>query len=211
MKRLITDDTVNAEFKAGRRQIAAPSKDAVVTPAAWSKARELGVVIDDGSSAGRSGSSSATSSRSKAAPKAAPASPSDAGRATKVVDASGVLVVRGNSVQLGNFTGAGPGKHIGLLDVVTGADGSPMTAGIMSFGAADSFAWSLGYDEIDLVLEGVLQIQIDGRTVEGRAGDVLYIPKGSKIVFATPHRTKVFYVTHPADWSDAGNAPRPVK
>ena len=204
MKRLITDDTVNAEFKAGRRQIAAPSKDAVVTPAAWSKARELGVVIDDGSSAGRSGSSSATSSRSKAAP-------SDAGRATKVVDASGVLVVRGNSVQLGNFTGAGPGKHIGLLDVVTGADGSPMTAGIMSFGAADSFAWSLGYDEIDLVLEGVLQIQIDGRTVEGRAGDVLYIPKGSTIVFATPNRTKVFYVTHPADWSDAGNAPRPVK
>ena len=120
-------------------------------------------------------------------------------------------LLAGLSVQLGNFTGAGPGKHIGLLDLVTGADGSPMTAGIMSFGAADSFAWSLGYDEIDLVLEGVLQIQIDGRIIEGRAGDVLYIPKGSKIVFATPHRTKVFYVTHPADWSNAGNAPRPQK
>jgi ethanolamine utilization protein EutQ len=204
MKRLITDDTVTTEFKAGRRRIEAPSKDAVVTPAAWSKARELGVVIDDGSAR------PATPSVKTAPPKATPA-PADAGRATKVVDASGVLVVRGNSVQLGNFTGAGPGKHIGLLDLVTGADGSPMTAGIMSFGAADSFAWSLGYDEIDLVLEGVLQIQIDGRTVEGRAGDVLYIPKGSKIVFATPHRTKVFYVTHPADWSNAGNAPRPQK
>ena len=204
MKRLITDDTVTTEFKAGRRRIEAPSKDAVVTPAAWSKARELGVVIDDGSAR------PATPSVKTAPPTATPA-PADAGRATKVVDASGVLVVRGNSVQLGNFTGAGPGKHIGLLDLVTGADGSPMTAGIMSFGAADSFAWSLGYDEIDLVLEGVLQIQIDGRIIEGRAGDVLYIPKGSKIVFATPHRTKVFYVTHPADWSNAGNAPRPQK
>jgi|GEM_PF-739793 len=207
MKRLITDDTVTTEFKAGRRRIGAPSKDAVVTPAAWSKARELGVIIDDGS-AHRSATPSV-----KTAPPKTKTTPTlaDAGRATKVVDASGVLVVRGQSVQLGNFTGAGPGKHIGLLDLVTGADGSPMTAGIMSFGAADSFAWSLGYDEIDLVLEGVLQIQIDGRTVEGRAGDVLYIPKGSKIVFATPHRTKVFYVTHPADWSNAGNAPRPVK
>jgi ethanolamine utilization protein EutQ len=206
MKRLITDDTVTTEFKAGRRRIAASSKDAVVTSAAWSKARELGVVIDDGSAP-----RSATPSGKTSPPKTTTPAPADAGRATKVVDASGVLVVRGNSVQLGNFTGAGPGKHIGLLDLVTSADGSPMTAGIMSFSAADSFAWSLGYDEIDLVLEGVLQIQIDGRTVEGRAGDVLYIPKGSTIVFATPHRTKVFYVTHPADWAATGNAARPQK
>ena len=65
---------------------------------------------------------------------------------------------------------------------------------------------------VDLVLEGILQISIDGRVIEGRAGDVLYIPKGSRIVFATPHRVRVFYVTYPADWTAAAAAPaRPQK
>jgi ethanolamine utilization protein EutQ len=58
----------------------------------------------------------------------------------------------------------------------------------------------------------VLQITIDGRMLEGRAGDVFYIPKGSKIRFGTPWRTRVFYVTYPADWAAAANAPaRPQK
>ena len=42
-----------------------------------------------------------------------------------------------------------------------------------------------------------------------RVGDVVSIPKGSKIVFATPSRVKVFYVTFPASW--ASLQPRPQK
>jgi ethanolamine utilization protein EutQ len=122
------------------------------------------------------------------------------------------MVVRGESVKLTRFPGAGPDRNVNLADVVTGRDGSPMTAGFMSWGKEDSFPWTLDYDEVDLVLEGVLQITIDGRMLEGRAGDVFYIPKGSKILFGTPWRTKVFYVTYPADWAAASNAPaRPQK
>ena len=128
------------------------------------------------------------------------------------MDPSGLVLVRGRSVRLGAFTGAGPDKNIGLLDLVTGSDGSPMTAGIMSWSRADSFAWSLDYDEVDLVLEGVLSIEIDGRKFEGKVGDIFYVPKGSKIVFGTPSRTRVFYVTYPANWAGAATAPaRPQK
>ena len=82
----------------------------------------------------------------------------------------------------------------------------------MSWGRDDSFPWKLDYDEIDLVLEGVLQISIDGRMLEGKAGDVFYIPKGSSITFGTPSRVRVFYVTYPADWSGAAGGPiRPQK
>ncbi len=81
----------------------------------------------------------------------------------------------------------------------------------MAWGREDSFPWSLDYDEIDLVLEGVLHIEMDGRTVEARVGDVVYIPKGSRIVFGTPHRTRVFYVTHPANWAGSGGQTRPQK
>jgi ethanolamine utilization protein EutQ len=193
VKKLISDDVVKAEAAAGRTRIHAPRSGSIITPAAYSKAHELGVTFDF----------------SEKAP--APVS-ADEGSATRVVDRSGVVVVRGHSVRLGKFAGAGPDKNVGLTDVITGRDGSPMTAGIMSFGREDSFAWKLDYDEVDLVLEGTLAITIDGRVLEGRAGDVLYIPKGSSIIFGTPGRTRVFYVTYPADWAQAANAPaRPQK
>jgi ethanolamine utilization protein EutQ len=184
MKRIITAAVIDAEVKAGRRTITAPPAETVITPDAWARATELRVELD------------------RTAPPRG-STPAEAGGCERVVDPSGVLVVRGRSVQLGAFTGAGPDRKIGLLDLVTGRDGSPMTAGIMSFGRDDSFPWRLEYDEVDLVLEGVLQITIEGRVVEGRPGDVLYIPKGSQIIFGTPNRTRVFYVTYPADWAGA--------
>jgi ethanolamine utilization protein EutQ len=188
LKRLITAEVVESEHAAGRRQIAAPRGEAIITPAAWSRASELGVTFDQSPGA-------------KAAVAAKPSAAADAGRCERIVDPSGLVVVRGKSVQLGRFDGAGPGRNVGLTDVVTGKDRSPMTAGFMSWSKADSFPWTLDYDEMDCVLEGVLQIGIDGRVLEGRPGDVLYIPKGSKVIFGTPSRTKIFYVTYPADWA----------
>ncbi len=194
MKRLITPEFVAAESAAGRKKIPAPRTATIITPEAWTRAHELGVTFEQDER-----------------PAAAPKTESSA-TAERVVDKSGVVLVRGETVKLSRFPGAGPDKHVGLADVITARDGSPMTAGIMSWGREDSFPWSLDYDEVDLVLEGVLQITIEGRVLEGRAGDVFYIPKGSKIVFGTPWRTKVFYVTYPADWAAASAAPaRPQK
>ena len=193
MKRLITGEVVASEAAAGRLRIAAPRELAIITPEAWTQAHELGVTFDQ-----------------DPAPVASkPVEPSTAGR---TVDPSGLVLVRGESVKLERFPGAGPDRNVGLADVITARDGSPMTAGLMSWGREDSFPWSLDYDEVDLVLEGVLQITIDGRMLEGRAGDVFYIPKGSKILFGTPWRTRVFYVTYPADWAAASTATaRPQK
>ena len=62
------------------------------------------------------------------------------------------------------------------------------------------------------LVEGELHVVIDGRTVQARVGDVVYIPKGSRIAFGTPSRVKVFYVTYPADWASVASAPaRPQK
>jgi ethanolamine utilization protein EutQ len=183
-KRVITPELVAAEAAAGRMKISAARGEAVITPGAWTKAHELGVLLDQ---------SGAPVSEGPSAP----------GSSERSVDASGVVLVRGRSVMLGRFPGAGPDRNVGLHDLISGKDKSPMTAGIMSWSKADSFPWSLDYDEIDFVMEGTLALQIDGRTIEGRPGDVLYIPKGSKVVFGTPGRVRVFYVTYPADWSAA--------
>ena len=47
---------------------------------------------------------------------------------------------------------------------------------------------------------------IDGRVIEAHAGDVLYLPKGSRVLFGTPNRVRVFYVTYPAEWQGAAPA-----
>ena len=181
-KRLITAEFVAAELAAGRRVVAAPRDTTVISPGAWSKAGELGVTFERGDAAVRI---------------------EQAETAQRWVDPSGVIAVRGSTVELAKFAAAGADKNVKLADVITGKDRSPMTAGLMSWGRLDSFAWTLDYDEVDYVLEGVLQIGIDGRIVEGRPGDVVFIPKGSKIIFGTPNRVRVFYVTYPADWAGA--------
>lgn len=215
MKRVISDETVELEHKSGKRRIVAPPSETVITPAAWSKARELGVDFDRDETTtttklpGQAAtlkvrSVTAQTKRSKHAAQ---------GSAKREVDASGIVVVRGGSVVLGEFKDAGAGKDVGLHDVVTEKDG-PMAAGFMSFGRDDSFPWTLDYAEIDYVVEGVLRVEIGGKSVEARVGDVVSIPKGSQIVFATPSRVKVFYVTFPANWAGASSsnlASRPQK
>ena len=188
MKRVISADHILQAHAAGQKRLDAPRGQTIVTPAAWTAAGELGVVIAQDADAD---------------PPLPSARAPDPGSCERVVDASGVVLVRGGSVRLGRFDGAGPDRNIGLTDLISGRDVSPMTAGVMSWHRKDSFPWALDYDEVDLVLEGVLQIHIDGRVLEGRAGDVFYLPKGSKVLFGTPSRTRVFYVTYPADWAAA--------
>uniref|UniRef100_UPI002ED430BD cupin domain-containing protein n=1 Tax=Clostridioides difficile TaxID=1496 RepID=UPI002ED430BD len=49
-----------------------------------------------------------------------------------------------------------------------------------------TFDWTLNYDEIDYVIDGTLDIIIDGRKVSASSGELIFIPKGSKIQFSVP-------------------------
>jgi ethanolamine utilization protein EutQ len=114
----------------------------------------------------------------------------------------GIKHVQGSTVQFGRFEGAGEGTQVGLADVITSSDRSPMAAGYMTWNNC-FFPWTLGYDEIDIVLEGELHIRSEGKTFVGKAGDVIFIPKGSTIEFGTPGKVRFIYVTYPAEWQSA--------
>jgi ethanolamine utilization protein EutQ len=92
-----------------------------------------------------------------------------------------------------------PQMDVRLRDVVTAADGSPVAAGVMSL-REGSFPWELTYDEVQLVLEGELHLGTDEGTVVGLPGDLLYVPKGTRLTFGTPSWTRFLYVTYPAEW-----------
>ena len=68
---------------------------------------------------------------------------------------------------------------------------------------AETAQTTLTYDEIDYVIEGQLSIHCDGRTETAGPGEVLLIPKGSKIQFAVPDFARFLYVTYPADWQSS--------
>ena len=114
----------------------------------------------------------------------------------KHVDPSGVMSIRTSTVRCEPFAGA---KGVGLKDATTLEEAPRMGCGIMELDHT-SFEWTLTYDEYDMVIDGVLEIEIDGRVVTGNPGDIIYIPKDSHIHFQTPVKTRYAYFVYPADW-----------
>ena len=51
-----------------------------------------------------------------------------------------------------------------------------------------------------VVLEGELHVRHAGETMIAKAGDVMFIPKGSSIEFGTTSSVKFLYVAWPANW-----------
>ena len=63
-----------------------------------------------------------------------------------------------------------------------------------------TFPWTLNYDEVDYVIEGRLDILINGDKISAGPGELILIPKGSSIQFSVPGKARFLYVTYPADW-----------
>ena len=89
-----------------------------------------------------------------------------------------------------------------MRDVLSSADGLPMAVGVMSL-REGSFPWTLDYDEVQYVIEGVLHVTTADQAIVAHPGDVVAVPKGSSITFGTPSWTRFLYVTYPADWDGA--------
>ncbi len=106
-------------------------------------------------------------------------------------------VVRGAGVTLDRFNN----DNVKLKDVITASDSSPMAAGYMTLDRVE-FAWTLNYDEVDVVLEGELVITRGTEQVRAGVGDCIFIPKGSSITFGTPSHARFVYVAFPANWSE---------
>ena len=92
--------------------------------------------------------------------------------------------------------------HVYTRDLFTLNQSPRLGAGLMEM-KQTTFDWTLTYDEIDYVIEGRLFIHCDGRTETAGPGEVLLIPKGSKIQFAAPDFARFLYVTYPADWQSS--------
>ncbi|KGK82389.1 ethanolamine utilization protein [Desulfosporosinus sp. HMP52] len=108
--------------------------------------------------------------------------------------------VKGETVVIQPFPEAPPGQKVGLVDVIDSRVGN-LASGFMTFDHS-RLPWFLNYDEVDYVIEGEFVLEVEGQVFRAKAGDVLYIPKGSQVVFSSPTFCKVFYCTYPANWAE---------
>ncbi|QBD85520.1 DUF861 domain-containing protein [Clostridium tetani] len=119
----------------------------------------------------------------------------------KNVDKSGVISIKTETVKPEKFDTGKEGDKVYLKDVVTLEESPRLGCGIMEMDKT-SFAWTLKYDEVDYIIDGTLEIDIDGRKVVGNKGDIIYIPRDSSIHFTVPNYAKFMYVTYPANWAE---------
>ena len=120
----------------------------------------------------------------------------------KRVDQSGILSVKTATVKCEPFDVGVPAK-VALKDVVTLEESPRLGCGILEIDHS-SYPWTLNYDEFYYVIEGVLEILVDGRCVRGGKGDIIYIPRGSSVHFSSPETVRAAYFTYPADWWRTG-------
>ena len=118
-------------------------------------------------------------------------------------DNSGILSIKLPTVKVDESNRLDTGNPRDIVytkDLFTLEESPRLGAGIMEM-KETTFDWTLNYDEIDYVIEGHLDIIIDGRKISADAGEIILIPKGSKIQFSVPDYARFIYVTYPADWA----------
>ena len=121
-------------------------------------------------------------------------------RFEKRMDAeSGVISVRTPEVKPKPFDTGKDGDNVYLSDLFSLEESPRLGCGVMEM-KASCFDWVLNYDEIDYVIEGRLEIIVNGKKIVGEAGDTLLIPKNTAIQFSVPDFARFLYVTYPADW-----------
>lgn len=227
MKKLITANDIRAAHARGEAEISVVLRASIITPEAREVAELLGVAIQECDESASEPTASAAEKKTESqriretiiaqlpegqfteslvaqlmekVMKEKQSLGMDAMQPSfkAVTGKGGVKVIDGSSVKFGRFDGAEP-HCVGLTDLVTGQDGSSMAAGFMQWENA-FFPWTLNYDEVDMVLEGELHVRHEGETMVAKAGDVMFIPKGSSIEFGTPSTVRFLYVAWPANW-----------
>lgn len=119
----------------------------------------------------------------------------------KTIDRSGIIHIDTKKVECEKFPFPINTDKVTLKDVVTVEESPRLGVGVMEIDN-DQLEWTLKYDELDYVISGTLEIEVDGRVITANEGEMILIPKNSKIKFKSPNKARFIYVVYPANWAD---------
>ncbi|MGY4498043.1 mannose-6-phosphate isomerase-like protein (cupin superfamily) [Bradyrhizobium sp. GM24.11] len=93
------------------------------------------------------------------------------------------------------------GGYASQCRLITPEISKTLGAGIATYDGC-SIEWTTKYDQVAIVLEGVLRIRMGenfSRVIEAKAGDVVWLPKGTRMKYEGD-KAKMFYAPSPGDW-----------
>lgn len=105
-------------------------------------------------------------------------------------------LIRGSSL---SFTHrGGPPGHAEVARAVSADMSQTMAAGIAHFDAC-SIAWTVLYDEVVYVINGLFRLVTGDQVLEAKPGDVLWIPEGTELRYEG-EQASIFYAVYPGNW-----------
>ena len=93
-------------------------------------------------------------------------------------------------------------EQVFLKDAVDKSISDTMDAGWGRYDKGTTVEWTLDYDEVFFVTEGVMTISEAGVAHTAKAGDFFFINRGTTVVYQADEEASFFYVTYP-HWIDA--------
>ncbi|QOR37749.1 ethanolamine utilization protein EutQ [Billgrantia diversa] len=94
----------------------------------------------------------------------------------------------------------GPPGYGEVARAVGGDLSDTIAAGLARFDAC-SIAWTVLYDEVVFVHQGIFRLVTSNGTLEGHPGDVIWIPEGTELKYEGEGAT-IFYVVYPGNWKE---------
>ncbi len=91
-------------------------------------------------------------------------------------------------------------QHTTIARLVTDEISGSMGAGVERLENC-SFEWTVTYDEILFIRSGRLTVFTDGVENGLAAGDILWLPAGTRLRYEATEPCEYFYALHPVDWA----------
>lgn len=93
-------------------------------------------------------------------------------------------------------------QRLFLGDVLDHTSGTAMSVGFARYGKGESNPWTVSYDEVLIVTRGAFTVRTAAGTASARAGEIIYLPAGTELVYQADEETELVYVAHP-HWFEA--------
>jgi ethanolamine utilization protein EutQ len=87
-----------------------------------------------------------------------------------------------------------------VVEICGSADGSELGSGFVRLKNA-RIPWTIQYDEVLIVFEGLLRVHTGDEIHELHARDSLWLPAGTELVYESDNAL-VAYAIHPSNWSE---------
>jgi ethanolamine utilization protein EutQ len=88
-------------------------------------------------------------------------------------------------------------QRLFLGDVVDHTSDAAMSVGFARYRKGEANPWTVAYDEALIVTSGAFTVRTAEGAVSARAGEVIYLPAGTELVYQADEDTELVYVSYP--------------